>query len=496
MNRNTEDVAPSIAPARGPHSGPGPAHAFALPGRLGMLARLHGLAIGAPRRAVVLEIGVGDGTNLLSLAALHPEATLVGLDASSDAVFLASARARTLGLGNVMFVTGELASAPELPTADYIIAIDVCSHLTRMGRARLFALIAERLQTGGVAVVGFDTLPGANDFEPLRALMRFHVARVADATVAVRQSREIAHWHVERMSRLHGDDRVGIMRRILDEIDGMSDERLIRTLTEDVYEPLTLVDFAREIGEHGLQWLTNARREEPRSSELPSHLADLARHDPVRRQQYLDYFLMTRQRTSVICRAGEPVVREAELDAVRPFRVAGRVASHKLRPFHEDGGGAHALSPPLVFSTSVGDVIVSDEASDVLWRLSAHMPSSVAVEELLGQVPGRSEAEILGAVVELWRAELVELVLEGPLLAHESPDHPRTGALQRLLAAELADEDGEHELVSLWHRDWALDREELAALARMDGSVRREDFDDEVMRKLLHKGFVVGPVEP
>jgi len=80
----------------------------------------------------------------------------------------------------------------------------------RSGAARR-ALRAHRggPRTFRVALVACDALPGALDFAPLRALMRFHVVRVQDPTSAIAQARAIARWHLERTRRAFSDANPG-----------------------------------------------------------------------------------------------------------------------------------------------------------------------------------------------------------------------------------------------------------------------------------------------
>jgi tRNA G46 methylase TrmB len=56
------------------------------PDRLAVIATLHGLAPADVRRARVLELGCCSGGNLIPMAEQLPDATFVGLDASSRQV--------------------------------------------------------------------------------------------------------------------------------------------------------------------------------------------------------------------------------------------------------------------------------------------------------------------------------------------------------------------------------------------------------------------------
>ncbi len=459
---------------------------------MGVLATLHGLSARAPREAVVVELGCGEGGNLLSLAALYPGARFVGLDASTAAVARANEFAAALGLGNTTFhaVASEAdGEVPDVGRADYIIALDVCSHLAQDARQAFFAAIASMLTPGGTAVIGFDTLPGATDFEPLRALMRFHVKNVADPVLAVRQARGIVDWHIERVARLHTEGRVSVLRPLVAELARMPDEALLQMLREETYEPLSLIDFSNEIEAVGLRWLTNARMDEARSAALPESLRELARAgDPVRRQQYLDYFLMTRRRTSLICRADEPITREADPEAFSAFSIAGRVARRHIL-------GATGVEGPLVVVSSVGETTLSEPATRLLTLLSEHMPAALRVDQLLARVDSEiPPVTALIAIAELWRADVIELTLAPPAVAHEAPAMPRTGVLQQRVAAGLVGEPFElASIASLWHRPWSLDEAEVAALALLDGSIAREHFDAEILRRLVHKGFIEQP---
>src|SRR6476646_5937641 len=84
---------------------PYPGHAFAQthPDRLATLAALFGLDAAPPADCRLLEIGCGDGGNLLPMAVQLPRSTFVGIDSSPLAIGRAREVATALGLGNVEF---------------------------------------------------------------------------------------------------------------------------------------------------------------------------------------------------------------------------------------------------------------------------------------------------------------------------------------------------------------------------------------------------------
>ena len=87
------------------------------PARIGALAQLYGLASPPPSKCTMLELGCGDGGNLIPLAEAYPESSFVGIDLSKDAIDKGQAEARELGLSNITLMCGDLASKQIEPDA-------------------------------------------------------------------------------------------------------------------------------------------------------------------------------------------------------------------------------------------------------------------------------------------------------------------------------------------------------------------------------------------
>jgi cyclopropane fatty-acyl-phospholipid synthase-like methyltransferase len=120
-----------------------PGHAFPQthPDRLAALAVLFGLDAAPPADCRLLEIGCGDGGNLLPMAVTLPGASLVGFDPSACAIARAQELAAALGLSNVRFEhTGVEDFDAAAGSFDYAIAHGVFSWVPVLARKRLLAL--------------------------------------------------------------------------------------------------------------------------------------------------------------------------------------------------------------------------------------------------------------------------------------------------------------------------------------------------------------------
>ena len=144
---------------------------WSAPERLALTSLLHG----GPRFALdrpynVLEIGCGDGSNLLPLAYYRPYAHFTGIDTASTQIEAARSAQSKLGLANLDFLTCDVRYASEVLASNYeiIIAHGVFSWIPRDARDALLALCSSRLRPGGLLYLNYNAKPGWN----VRGLVR------------------------------------------------------------------------------------------------------------------------------------------------------------------------------------------------------------------------------------------------------------------------------------------------------------------------------------
>jgi cyclopropane fatty-acyl-phospholipid synthase-like methyltransferase len=103
---------------------PYPGHPFPQthPDRLATVATLFGLRPAAPNACRLLELGCGDGGNLVPMAYGLRASAFCGVDLSGRAIARAGELAAALGLRNLELRHADLESLPELGTFDYVVA--------------------------------------------------------------------------------------------------------------------------------------------------------------------------------------------------------------------------------------------------------------------------------------------------------------------------------------------------------------------------------------
>ena len=159
------------------------------PERLALTALLHG----GPRQDLdryrVLELGCGDGRNLLALAFYRRQGEFVGVDGAASQIRTAESRQRELGITNLHFIHADFTRAGEQLQGrfDFIIAHGIFSWVPEPVRDALFSLCRDRLKPGGLLYLNYNTKPGWN----VRGMVReFLLAQTAGEAALGRRTQQ------------------------------------------------------------------------------------------------------------------------------------------------------------------------------------------------------------------------------------------------------------------------------------------------------------------
>jgi SAM-dependent methyltransferase len=132
------------------------------PENLALVSLLHG----GPRSSLgsyrTLELGCGNGANLLPLAWYRRFASFVGVDGASSQIEAAEAGKSALGLSNVTFVHSNFLAISERIEGhfDFILAHGVFSWIDDDTRDELLRFCVERLALNGLLYLNYNTYPG------------------------------------------------------------------------------------------------------------------------------------------------------------------------------------------------------------------------------------------------------------------------------------------------------------------------------------------------
>lgn len=222
------------------------------PDRIRAAGLLHGWSAPDPATASVLEIGCGDGLNLMGMATVAPNARHVGFDLSTAAIERGRRLAADAGLSNVELEAGDILAWPRAGERfGYIVCHGVYAWVPPPVRAALLELIAARLAPGGVAYVSYDALPAAAAKQQLQREIVRRTAGIADIETRIRAAAAmlaVFARHQQDQSRLAAQ-----LSTLAEAMPTFDAHYFFHDWLAECYAPSSLADFAAAAAPHGLK---------------------------------------------------------------------------------------------------------------------------------------------------------------------------------------------------------------------------------------------------
>ncbi len=266
------------------------------PEHLAAVGDLFGMEPEPVERCRVLEVGCGNGNNLISMAFALPGASFAGIDLATEPIAAGCDAIAELNLKNISLAARDLRElGPDFGEFDYIIAHGVYSWIPEDARDRLLGLCQELLSPQGIAFISYNIYPGHHIREMFRDMLLYHTRHSENAADRVEQAR--------RFLNFYRDARTGP-----EAWRGAIDSEIERMLTSgilfhDEMSPVNHAVYFHEFVEHarthGLQYLGEANLH-----EMFDHRNVLGRMSSrlLEREQYLDFIKARRFRQTLLCR--------------------------------------------------------------------------------------------------------------------------------------------------------------------------------------------------
>ena len=351
------------------------------PNRLATNATLLGLDPAPVERCRVLEIGCGDGTNLLTMAFSLPESRFLGIDLAADPIRRGNQLIEKLGLNNVILRQMDVLAAPDdLGVFDYIIAHGVYSWVPAEVREKIMAICARHLSEQGVAYISYNAYPGNHLRDLVRRMMHFHADRFETPADKVRQARALVKFAAEAKAK------PGLWQNILtqqlERIDRYTEEAFYHDDLNSINQPFYFIDFMEHAARHGLQYLSEANLPEMLDDgfeeSATAALRQLADGAHLAREQYLDFLKGRSFRQTLLCRDGLKFTR-----SLLSERAVNLLVSGETRPANADL--EVCSSEPADFNGSKGAVIATSSpvAKAALAHLGTIFPLAIRFTDLL-----------------------------------------------------------------------------------------------------------------
>jgi SAM-dependent methyltransferase len=304
------------------------------PDRLAGLATLFGMKPATVETCRVLELGCGNGSNLISHAFNLPDARFVGVDLAENHITDAKRAAEELNLKNVEFYRMDVMemSVQEFGTFDYVIAHGLFSWVPDFVRERVLALYREFLTESGVGYISYNAFPGAHHRQMVQNMMRFHARHFDEPLEKVGKAVSFLAFLGENATEKE------IFAPILQAELKRHFEHDAADIFHDDLSDLNVAfyfhEFAALLKKNDLQYLAEAELHAMGTQSLSAEAREFIESldDFVEREQYLDFFRGRIFRQTLFCRAEIELNRNPEPAVISRFRLASSIRAVAAAP--------------------------------------------------------------------------------------------------------------------------------------------------------------------
>jgi methylase of polypeptide subunit release factors/methyltransferase-like protein len=452
---------------------PSNCYAATHPDRMATLATLFGMSPAPVDNCRVLELGCGEGHNLLAMAVALPGSRFVGVDLAPTAIARANREATAIGLKNVEFHCADLLDwSPPGGPIDYVVAHGLVSWVPDAVCQRVFELLRDRLAPQGVAFVSYNALPGWHVRRMLREMMLFHTRHVSDPAEKIAQAKAFMGL-LSAAEAAEGTPSALLKAEAQRTLERGADEVLYHDDLAEINRPFSFHEFAALAGQHRLQFLADADFTPMHDSAYPPPVVEALAQlggDVVVKEQYLDFLRCRRFRRTLLCRENVPLTRELTPGMVRQFLI---------------GSSAKAESPNPDLSAGKFETFIGQSGSmqvdhpvtkAAMLELLAARPRALPFDELLAAARRRlgrpsaaesdGDSERLAADMLAGFSAVVDFHVSQPQWVVARGERP---VLNRLARWQLTNR--QKSLTSLCHADIRVESPALRAmLLLMDGT--------------------------
>jgi methyltransferase-like protein/2-polyprenyl-3-methyl-5-hydroxy-6-metoxy-1,4-benzoquinol methylase len=411
------------------------------PDRLAVVATLLGMQPAPVDRCRVLELGCGDGSNLIPMAMSLRDSEFVGIDRAARPVKAANQILKSLELKNIFIKQLDVLDLPvDLGDFDYIIAHGLYAWVPDNVKEKILSICKSHLKPQGVAFISYNAYPGGHIADMLRNMLIFHLRETADSAQRIKQSFAFLKFLAD--SQTGSDSYNALVQDELKQTLKFGPALLYHDRIATVNTPLYFFQFIDQAVRHGLQFLGEADFFELQFHNYPSEtvklLEKMAATNIILKEQYLDFLKCRRFRQTLLCHAEIDVNPAPDPRPLRKMFIASRAQPVATPVDFKSGKFVEFVGPR---GAKVGTDYPLAKAA--LVHLAGIYPKRLAFSGLLNaarqltgatNVPGNDDdAETLAEIlVRIYGTGLLEFYTRGPDYVMEVSECPVASPLARL----------------------------------------------------------------
>ena len=469
--------------------------------RMALSARVFGIDAVPLERARVLELGCGDGSNIVNMAINLPNAEFVGIDGSEVHIQRGREMAEHACAENVVLESMDITQIQDqFGTFDYIICHGVFSWVPETVREHILRICREQMSPLGIGYISYNAYPAWKQHEMLRDMMRFHAFRMDDPKEQILQARALVQFLGEHIPDAVNNSYGKFVSSQVDFISGLTEEYLYHEYLETYNQPYWFYEFIKLLDNNALQYLGDTDLSSMINLHWPDETRELLNHiSPTQYEleQYMDMLRCRRFRCSLFVHHAREVTRGIEPTFFKDFYFSYKACDKWSTP--ESSENSEGSNEDDVDETTSEDIIASlpeyaqnnDTQSIIQVALFRHLhdmwPKRIHFTELMS-IAKSAKGESFSDAEELSLAELLQTLylkevirahLYRPSVANTIPTHPQLNGVARYQATY-------QEVISTQLHDMVIVRDEWVRemVTLMDGTRTVDQIAEALYAKM------------
>ncbi|MGI6525416.1 MAG: methyltransferase domain-containing protein [Bdellovibrionota bacterium] len=448
------------------------------PDRLFVIASLLGLKPTPLSDAKVLDIGSGQGWDLIALACAYPKTSFLGIDRSATAIAAGKEAIAKLDLNNIDLTCLDLQQFNTAQKFDYIICHGVYSWVPEDTALQIFKICQDKLSDNGLAYISYNALPAWTTRGILReALRRFVKSGSQEAKIA--KARSIIETFSATLQDYQSPYAMSLKLE-LEQAKKASDGFIIQELLSDYAYAEYLDTFIAKAQQHHLHYLAEAKFERMISERLDelAETPELCRvvrslDSFVAKEQVLEFVFPTWLRQSILCKESvpdRPNTLSLSTEALADLYIASPLVP--TLPSDPEGGDDIFMNPSGSYIK-----ISNEHLCQTLNKLHNTWPDWIPVKSLYEMLSFHSSYTLnnfAGDLGLLFRKGLIELHGVAAPFTNDATEKPLISPLARLQVQQ------QHWLTNLKQEYTLFTDFEKHLIPLLDGTRTKEELKTEL----------------
>lgn len=455
--------------------------------RMALGATLFNMASVDIQHCKVLELGCGDGSNLLNMALGLPNATFVGVDGSSVHIDRANQMAAYAGIQNATFHAMDIQDMDEsFGDFDYIICHGVFSWVPESVRSHILKLCRERLTPNGIGYISYNAYPAWKQHEMLRDMMRFHAFRMETPQEQIAQARALVQFIGTHVPDATSNSYGRFVQSQVDFISGLTEEYLYHEYLEAHNQPFWFYEFIKLLDNNQLQYLGDTDLASMINSHWPEETQDILNAispSQYELEQYMDMLRCRRFRCTLFVHHAREVTRGIEPSVFTDLYYSYKSTQKwDISPSETEDSQDVALPIQSTEPEEANIQAVLFQRLHDAWPKRLHFSELIAIAEAeKGTL--YSPTEVLGIAELLQTLYLTDVIQAhhfNPSLANELPERPLINGVARFQSTY-------QEIISTQLHDMVIVRDEWvrSMVQLMDGQHTLDEIADALYTQMV-----------